>query len=75
VDLRSELRDDVSAARPLSLVQHAPPHKKTGHKGRLLYDRGDWRNLEREIQPYVLVFVNGQDPVLLRIAGMLCQSA
>lgn len=40
-----------------------------------LGNRGDWQNLEREIQPYVLVFVNGPDPVLLRIAGMLRQSA
>jgi len=38
-------------------------------------NRGDWQNLERDIQPYVLVFVNGPDPVLLRIAGMLRQSA
>jgi hypothetical protein len=37
--------------------------------------RGDWRNLEREIQPYAAVFLHGPQPHILRIRSIMAKVA
>jgi hypothetical protein len=37
--------------------------------------RGDWQNLEREVQPYAAVFLRGPEPHILRIGEIMRQTA
>ncbi|MCG3180118.1 MAG: hypothetical protein BIFFINMI_02473 [Phycisphaerae bacterium] len=39
------------------------------------FNRGDWPNFKREVQPYAAVFLHGPQPHILRIGAIMRQTA